>query len=174
MPRQQSPLTIRRYVPATDATKLSAFTAANRPNAADLAEENWYCFVAEENGAVVGITTGRANPGGDTCRLYIVTAVGNRKDVILALLERQAQNGIDTGHTYADAVIPAKGNCTNLGGTPLVTAALDSDVGLKFVARGMDTTTAQAAEFVTHPELKPLRERLKAVLDGMKCVRVWA
>jgi len=130
--------------------------------------ENVYVYICLENNVAIGVAMGRANPGSDTCNLDYIRVQPNRWDAFLALMRRQAQNGIDTGHKYAEALVPAKNPCTQLGTSAAVTAGLTTRVALTWEGTGMDTTDNSVWAQKTHPELAPLIVRLDAELVKLK------
>jgi hypothetical protein len=130
--------------------------------------KNVYVFICEEDGKAIGVAMGRANPGSDTCFLDYIRVEPTRWDAFLALMRRHAQNGIDTGHKYAEAVVPAKNPCTQLGTSTAVTAGLTTRIALTWQGMGKDTTDNSVWAQRTHPELKPLIERLDAELAKLK------
>ena len=143
-----------------------------------------YVYMCYEKNKLVGLGSGRANMGLRTakdtspriCWLdYIKSLVAGRWDIFLALMERYAQNGLDTGHTLAEARVPEDGQCTNMAVTSVLTSELSTRVGLHWAAEGYDTAKAAVSRWRTEPvvlvELLPL---LKKALDALGCKRVWA
>lgn len=136
--------------------------------------KNVYVFICEEDGKAIGVAMGRANPGGDTCHLDYIRVEPTRWDAFLALMRRHAQNGIDTGHKYAEAVVPSKNPCTQLGTSMAVTAGLTTRVALTWQNLGKDMSDNSVASRLTKPELKPLIERLDAELAKLKAAVTYA
>jgi len=142
---------------------------------------NTYTYVCEENGVAVGVAMGRASlPSSSkdtsprTCyEDYTCSLLPNRLDIILALIERQAQNGVETGHTYALAKMPTTTNCTNLGTTVKVTGQLTTQAGLTWQDEGKIVATNKVALRRTAPILlSDLLTRLNSALNALGCVRV--
>ena len=142
-----------------------------------------YTYVCEEKGEPVGVAMGQADLSAvtakfaspRTCRLtYIRSYLEGRWDVYLALNERMNQVGIDTGHTYSEALVPEAGQCTNVMSTPDLTTRLHDDFGLKWKGQGKDMTSLATAAWRTEPiVLAELGPKLVKALDEMDCVRTW-
>jgi len=142
---------------------------------------NTYTYVCEENGVAVGVAMGRASlPSSSkdtsprTCyEDFTCSLLPNRWDILLALIERQAQIGVETGHTYAVAKIPTSANCTNVGTTATVTGQLTTRVGLTWQNEGKIVATNKVALRRTAPILlSDLLPRLDNALNALGCVRV--
>jgi hypothetical protein len=105
---------------------------------------------------------------------YLCSLLPNRLDIIMALVERHAQDGLDNGHTQARIRIPYQGQCTNVMDTPTLVAAVKSNLSVRTQAAGFDTVTKQVAnECVYVDDLKLVRQEYAAWLDKLGCVRVW-
>ncbi len=131
-----------------------------------------YTFVCLENDKPVGVAVGSADTGGgDTCFLkYVRTFIPGRWDVILALMQRHAQNGIDTGHKWAVATVPFDGQCTNVATTTELTAELTAKVGIRWRDEGFKAAARVVAAKATEPvELLPLVAALKIELETLGC-----
>jgi hypothetical protein len=135
---------------------------------------NVYVYICLENNVAIGVAMGRANPGTDTCNLDYIRVQPTRWDAFLALMRRQAQNGIETGHKYAEAVIPAKNPCTQLGTSTAVTSGLTTRVALTWQGLGKDMADNSIWAQKTKPELAPLIVRLDAALKALKATVTYA
>lgn len=145
-----------------------------------------YACLCYEGGKVVGAATGQADiaprgPGGDpirTARLYwLRSKLPNRQDIIWALVEWHAENGLKTGHTQAEVpVIPydvAK-QCTNVMATAQLVATVKANLSVESVTEGVDTLTNRPAhERIIVKDLKLVRDQYAAWLDRLGCKRVW-
>ena len=158
-----STLTVRPYTPSDKAT-----ADLHDLDQRGVKSPNVYVYICEEAGQVIGMAMGRANLGNDTCSLDYIRVKPTRWDAFLALMRRHAQNGLDTGHKYAEAVVPAKNPCTQLGTAAAVTAGLTTRVALTWEGTGRDTTDNSVWAQRTHPELAPLIVRLDAKLKALK------
>jgi hypothetical protein len=143
-----------------------------------------YVYMCYEKTKLVGLTSGRADvslrsvkdTSPRTCyQDYIKSLVAGRWDIYLALMERHAQTGIDTGHTFAMARVPEDGQCTNIAATPVLLGELTTRVGLHWAEDGYDTAKAAVARWKTEPVvLTTLLPQVKKALDALGCKRVWA
>lgn len=136
-----------------------------------------YTFVALEAGRPVGIASGSADTGGgNTAFLHYVRSLTGQWGPFLVLLAAHAENGIKTGHTYAEATIPTDDlrQCTNVGPTAAVTAGLTEKAGLQWEDVGLHMPSRQPALRRTRVELAPLVERLAKLLQGMGITWEWA
>jgi len=142
-------------------------------------------FLCYEKSKLVGLASGKmdvsARSAKDTsprtCHLgIIITLITGRWDILLALTERHAQKGLDTGHTLAEVRVPTDGQCTNMGlATPVLVAQITSKVGIRWVGDGYDTVKLATAGWRTEPiVLADLLPLVKAQLDALSCKRVWA
>jgi hypothetical protein len=144
----------------------------------------FYGFLCYEKGKLVGVAGGKAGLPASTakdiaprtCYLgYIKSLIAGRWDIFLALMERHAQNGLDTGHKFAEATVPEDGQCTNVATTPVLTSQLASSVGLRWSEFGYNTEKRATAAWRTEPVvLADLLPLVKARLDALSCKRVWA
>ena len=143
---------------------------------------NTYTYICEEGGKAVGVAMGRAEPPAQSAKAtaprtcyedFTCSLLPNRWDILLALIERQAQNGVETGHTYALAKMPTTANCTNAGTTATVTGQLTTRVGLTWQDEGKIVATNKVATRRTAPILlSDLLTRLNSALNALGCVRV--
>jgi len=143
-----------------------------------------YVYLCYEKDKLVGLTSGRADistrsakdTSPRTCyQDFIKSLIAGRWDIYLAMMERHAQIGIDTGHTFAMARVPEDGQCTNVAATPVLLGELTSRVGLHWEAEGLDTAKQAVARWKTEPVvLTTLLPRVKKALDALGCKRVWA
>jgi hypothetical protein len=148
-----------------------------------LASPGAYAYICEEAGKPVGFALGKAatelrtakDTSPRTCELLFGphTMIAGRWDIYLALMERHAQNGIDTGHTYAIARLPTVGQCSNITDSATLAGELSTRIGLHWNDVGWDTAR-QVSDKVTEPvDLKAVLAALRARLDAVKCVRTW-
>ena len=111
-----------------------------KPDRRGVESKGAYAYVAlDAKGKPVGVTLGLADMGGgDTAILGYVRAFDGLWTTMLALLWRQAQNGIDTGHKFAIASVPMdnRRQCTNVAATADLTAGLSQRVGLQWEPEG--------------------------------------
>jgi len=164
-----SKLLVRPYT-AADLTIANTYDLDQR----GVKSQNVYVYICLENNVAIGVAMGRANPGSDTCFLDYIRVQPTRWDAFLALMRRHAQNGIDTGHKYAEALVPAKNPCTQLGTSTQVTDGLATRIALTWEGTGKDTTDDSVWAQRTKPELAPLIVRLDAALKALKAVIVYA
>lgn len=145
----------------------------------------FYGFLCYEKNKLVGLASGRAtvsvlsakNTGSRTCQLdYLRSILPNRLDIIMALVERHAQNGLDTGHTQAEILIPyGTRQCTNVMATPQLLIAVKSNLAVRSGPEGRDTVLGQVdSERVYVDDLALVRQQYAVWLDKLGCKRVWA
>ena len=136
--------------------------------------ENVDVFLCFENGKAVGLSAGETNfasqPG--VCRLTTQRlALPNRFDIILALIERQAQHGVDLKQMYASMYISASAQDCNR----IPTAVLMDKIKTT-VSNDVISFAAEGAVGCYRANTRGLVEVVKEVgkaLDAMGCVRKW-
>lgn len=150
-----------------------------------LKSEGVYACLCYEGKALVGAATGTADiaprlAGADetrTARLWwLHSEIANRQDILWALVERHAQNGLDTGHTRAEVpMIPyGAAQCTNVMATPQLVAAVKANLSVESVTEGLNTVIMQPShERITVADLKRVRDEYGVWLDKLNCKRVW-
>ena len=142
-------------------------------------------FLCYEKNKVVGMASGRVDvglhsakdTGPRTAHLdFITTLVAGRWDIFLALAERHARKGLDTGHALAEIRVPLDGQCTNMAmATPILIGEIRSRVGIRWQEDGYDTVKKATARWRTEPiVLAEFLSLVKARLDALSCKRVWA
>ena len=174
-----STLTIRRSTEAD-----IPLLVANGLDERGIRSPGTYVYLCYEKSKLVGLTSGRADvslrsakdTSPRTCyQDYIKSLLAGRWDIYLAMMERHAQTGIDTGHTFAMARVPAEGQCTNVAASPVLMSELTTRVGLHWEAEGYDTAKQAVARWRTEPVvLVELLPQVKKALDALGCKRVWA
>jgi hypothetical protein len=143
-------------------------------------EVGMFTYICLEANKPVGFALGRRDMGRSpkatesTCVLFLIRSlIAGRWDIFLALMERHAQNGIDTGHTHAQARVPLTGQCTNVAGTTALTGELATRFGLRWRDVGRDVGGQVSEKQMEFAPLVPLRAALKTRLDALGCVRTW-
>ena len=141
-------------------------------------------FLCYEKKILVGVASGRLDVSPRTARDttpltahldYLRSLLPNRLDIIWALVERHAQNGLDNGHTLAEIRIPYAGQCTNVMDTPTLVAEVKSNLTVRSEPEGFNTVTEQVSkEHVYVDDLTLVREQYATWLDKLRCKRVWA
>jgi hypothetical protein len=150
-----------------------------------LKSEGVYACLCYEGGKLVGAATGAADiaprvAGCDmprTARLYwLHSEVPNRLDIIWALVEWHAENGLRLGHTQAEVpMIPYDARqCTNVMATPELVAAVKANLSVESMTEGRNMVTMQPAhERIIVADLKAVRGQFGEWLDRLGCKRVW-
>ncbi len=169
-----SELTVRRW---RDEDRAAVEAALKRSyDLRGVKSKGAHTFVAEEGGKVVGISTGRS-PAGEYCLLDDVRSLARgRLDVIWALVERQAQNGLELGYKRAKVRIPhdVALQCTNVMDTPQLVEAVKSRLTLTTRPEGMNVATKRPAwEVVEVEDLELVRGQYEKWLNELGCKRTW-
>jgi hypothetical protein len=144
-----------------------------------------YACLCYEKNKLVGAATGTADvaprlPGCDeprTARLWwLRSELPGRLDIIWALVEWHAENGLKTGHTRAEVpMIPyGAAQCTNVMVTPDLVALVKANLSVQSMTAGVVADTGEPAnECIVVPDLKKVRDEYAAWLDKLGCKRVW-
>jgi len=142
-------------------------------------------FLCYEKNKLVGLASGRVDVSARTAKDtsprtahldFITTLVAGRWDIILALAERHAQKGLDTGHAFAEIRVPLDGQCTNMAlATPILIDEITSRVGIRWQEEGYDTAKVAVSRWRAEPVgLAEFLSLVKKALDALGCKRVWA